>query len=62
MTPAQEERLRELEQQAIDAFLDDSNFQVEEWLNKDDAKEYCELYNMQHEEAICLCGQHESWK
>jgi hypothetical protein len=50
-----------LEQQAIDAFLDDANFQVEEWLNKDDAKEYCELYNMQHEEALCLCGQHESW-
>jgi hypothetical protein len=37
MTPLQEERLRELEQQAIDAFLDDSYFQVEEWLNKDDA-------------------------
>jgi hypothetical protein len=62
MTPLQEERLRTLEQQAIDAFLDDANFQVEEWLNKDDAKEYCELYNMQHEEANCLCGQHESWK
>jgi hypothetical protein len=62
MTPAQEERLRKLEQQAIDAFLDDANFQVEAWLNKDEAKEYCELYNMQHQEATCLCGQHGSWQ
>jgi hypothetical protein len=59
MTPAQEERLRELEELAVDNYLDGSDFDYIDWLDSDEEKkEYCELKNIEIID-VCICGQHK---
>lgn len=62
MTEKQIKRLEELERTAMDAYLDNTNFTVAEWLDDKDQKEYCELYNLQFTEKNCVCGCHKEWQ
>jgi hypothetical protein len=60
MTPEQEERMRELEEQAVANYLEDTDFDAVDWLASDEEiKEYCELKNIEIID-VCICGQHKS--
>jgi hypothetical protein len=60
MTPVQEERMRELEDQAVQNYLEETNFDEIDWLDSDEEKkEYCELKNIEIID-FCICGQHKS--
>ena len=54
--------LEDLENEALAHFLDKSDYQAVDWLDKEDAKEYCRLYNKENNLKFalknCLCGQH----
>ena len=54
-----EERMRELENQAVDNFLDDSCFDAIEWLPEEDKSKYCELRYFVGATVSCICGDHE---
>jgi hypothetical protein len=59
MTPEQEERLRELEDQAVENYLDGTEVDEIDWLSSDEEKkEYCELKNIEIID-VCICGQHK---
>jgi succinate dehydrogenase flavin-adding protein (antitoxin of CptAB toxin-antitoxin module) len=62
MTKKQMARLEQLENEAIDRYLDKSNWDLCEWLSDKERVEYCKLYNMQYEEKNCVCGQHPQWQ
>ena len=65
MTKQQLDKLDELEQIAINAYLDKTDFNVSEWLDKNDSKEHCKLFNADTTDIsgkMCLCGMHEEWK
>jgi hypothetical protein len=59
MTPAQEERLRELRDKAVANYLEDTDFAAVDWLDSDaEKKEYCELKQIEILD-FCICGQHK---
>jgi hypothetical protein len=65
MTPAQEERLRELEEKGVTNYLEETDFAAIDWLDSDEEKkEYCELKNIEiiacgRPQRICICGLHK---
>jgi hypothetical protein len=62
MTKKQLTRLDDLANEAINRYLDKTDFSVTDWLDKKEAKEYCELSNLQFtDDKSCQCGQH-NWK
>lgn len=58
MNGIQEERLRELEDVAIDICLEAIKFNPSLYLEGEELKEYCELYNTCMETLDCVCGKH----
>ena len=62
MTKKQQKRLEELENEAISRYLNKTDFDISEWLDESEVKEYCELYNMQFDEKNCVCGEHTEWQ
>ena len=63
MDKKQIDRLNELDQTAVNRYLDKTDFAVENYLEIDEQEEYCKLYNMQFEQAgqECVCGKHDKF-
>jgi hypothetical protein len=60
MMHQQEERLGELEDQAVENYLKETDFDAVDRLDSDEErKEYCELKNVEIID-FCICGQHKS--
>ena len=48
LTKKEQKRLYELEEKAVNAFLEDANFDADEWLDGEDKKEFNQLSNRIH--------------
>lgn len=60
MTEAQKiERTEELYEKAVSNFLNKADFDISEWLDDKDMKEYCKLSQETHQMDQCICDQHK---